>query len=47
MSTTGLPALRVGEGWDTHALVVGRPLVLGGVTRSMSEHPPAALLLAH
>ncbi|MFO1340955.1 MAG: 2-C-methyl-D-erythritol 2,4-cyclodiphosphate synthase [Burkholderiaceae bacterium] len=27
-----LPSLRVGEGWDTHALVVGRPLVLGGVT---------------
>jgi 2-C-methyl-D-erythritol 2,4-cyclodiphosphate synthase len=26
------PALRIGEGWDTHALVVGRPLVLGGVT---------------
>ena len=26
------PVLRVGEGWDTHALVVGRPLVLGGVT---------------
>lgn len=25
-------ALRIGEGWDTHALVVGRPLVLGGVT---------------
>ena len=25
-------ALRVGEGWDTHALVEGRPLVLGGVT---------------
>jgi 2-C-methyl-D-erythritol 2,4-cyclodiphosphate synthase len=23
---------RVGEGWDTHALVAGRPLVLGGVT---------------
>lgn len=23
--------LRIGEGWDTHALVVGRPLVLGGV----------------
>ena len=22
---------RVGEGWDTHALVTGRPLVLGGV----------------
>lgn len=26
------PALRVGEGWDTHALVTGRPLILGGVT---------------
>jgi 2-C-methyl-D-erythritol 2,4-cyclodiphosphate synthase len=27
-----LSALRIGEGWDTHALVPGRPLVLGGVT---------------
>jgi len=26
------PRLRIGEGWDTHALVTGRPLVLGGVT---------------
>jgi 2-C-methyl-D-erythritol 2,4-cyclodiphosphate synthase len=24
-------ALRIGEGWDTHQLVTGRPLVLGGV----------------
>ena len=24
--------MRIGEGWDTHALVSGRPLVLGGVT---------------
>ncbi len=24
--------LRIGEGWDSHALVAGRPLVLGGVT---------------
>ena len=23
--------IRVGEGWDTHALVEGRPLILGGV----------------
>ena len=23
---------RIGEGWDTHQLVEGRPLVLGGVT---------------
>lgn len=27
-----VPALRVGEGWDTHALVADRPLILGGVT---------------
>jgi 2-C-methyl-D-erythritol 2,4-cyclodiphosphate synthase len=26
-----LSGLRIGEGWDTHALVTGRPLVLGGV----------------
>ena len=25
-------SLRIGEGWDTHALVTGRPLVLGGIT---------------
>jgi 2-C-methyl-D-erythritol 2,4-cyclodiphosphate synthase len=25
-------ALRIGEGWDTHQLVTGRALVLGGVT---------------
>jgi 2-C-methyl-D-erythritol 2,4-cyclodiphosphate synthase len=30
--TPSWPALRVGEGWDTHALVLGRPLVLGGMT---------------
>jgi 2-C-methyl-D-erythritol 2,4-cyclodiphosphate synthase len=24
--------MRIGEGWDIHALVEGRPLVLGGVT---------------
>jgi len=29
---TTLPPLRIGEGWDTDALVAGRPLVLGGVT---------------
>ena len=23
---------RIGEGWDTHALVTGRPLILGGIT---------------
>jgi 2-C-methyl-D-erythritol 2,4-cyclodiphosphate synthase len=32
MNDLNLSALRIGEGWDTHALVAGRPLVLGGVT---------------
>lgn len=32
-----LPNLRIGEGWDTHALVAGRPLVLGGVTIAHSH----------
>ncbi|MCI1191023.1 2-C-methyl-D-erythritol 2,4-cyclodiphosphate synthase [Calidifontimicrobium sp. SYSU G02091] len=27
-----MTTLRIGEGWDTHALVTGRPLILGGVT---------------
>jgi 2-C-methyl-D-erythritol 2,4-cyclodiphosphate synthase len=44
-----LPALRVGEGWDTHALVVGRPLVLGGVTiphsHGLQGHSDADALL--
>ncbi len=30
-------ALRIGEGWDTHQLVTGRPLVLGGVTITHSH----------
>ena len=25
------PRFRIGEGWDIHALVSGRPLVIGGV----------------
>lgn len=29
--------LRIGEGWDTHALVTGRPLVLGGITIAHSH----------
>jgi len=27
-----MTTLRIGEGWDTHTLVVRRPLILGGVT---------------
>ena len=30
-SAQSAPAWRIGEGWDTHALVAGRRLVLGGV----------------
>jgi 2-C-methyl-D-erythritol 4-phosphate cytidylyltransferase/2-C-methyl-D-erythritol 2,4-cyclodiphosphate synthase len=29
---TPMTTMRIGEGWDVHALVTGRPLVLGGVT---------------
>lgn len=31
MLRTKPPTFRIGEGWDTHALVTGRPLILGGV----------------
>lgn len=34
--TTAFP-FRIGEGWDTHQLVTGRPLVLGGVTIAHSH----------
>lgn len=44
-----LPILRVGEGWDTHQLVTGRPLVLGGVsiphTHGLLGHSDADALL--
>jgi len=41
--------LRIGEGWDMHALVAGRPLILGGVTiphsHGLSGHSDADTLL--
>jgi 2-C-methyl-D-erythritol 2,4-cyclodiphosphate synthase len=41
--------LRVGEGWDVHALEAGRPLVLGGVTiahtHGLAGHSDADALL--
>lgn len=37
-----LPPFRIGQGYDCHALVVGRPLVIGGVTI-----PHATGLLGH
>jgi 2-C-methyl-D-erythritol 2,4-cyclodiphosphate synthase len=43
-----MAGLRIGEGWDTHALVEGRPLVLGGVTipysRGLAGHSDADAL---
>ena len=40
---------RIGEGWDTHALVTGRALVLGGVhiphTQGLLGHSDADVLL--
>ena len=32
LMTDRMPWPRIGEGWDVHALVEGRPLVLGGIT---------------
>lgn len=40
--TTDLPNIRIGEGWDTHALVPGRKLIIGGV-----EVPNSTGLLGH
>jgi len=41
--------VRIGSGFDVHALVAGRPLVLGGVTvphdRGLSGHSDADVLL--
>ena len=44
-----MPRLRVGQGWDCHALVPGRALVLGGVvvphTHGLLGHSDADVLL--
>jgi 2-C-methyl-D-erythritol 2,4-cyclodiphosphate synthase len=41
--------VRVGQGWDTHALVEGRPLILGGVQiawdKGLMGHSDADVLL--
>ena len=47
--TPGLATIRIGTGFDAHALVEGRPLVLGGVTiphdRGLAGHSDADVLL--
>ena len=40
--TSDFPNIRIGEGWDTHALVPGRKLIIGGV-----EVPHSTGLLGH
>ena len=48
MNTT-VPPFRIGEGWDVHALVPGRPLIIGGVniphTQGLLGHSDADVLL--
>jgi 2-C-methyl-D-erythritol 2,4-cyclodiphosphate synthase len=48
MSTTEFP-FRIGQGFDVHALVAGRPLILGGVSipfeRGLLGHSDADVLL--
>jgi 2-C-methyl-D-erythritol 2,4-cyclodiphosphate synthase len=43
-----VPRFRIGEGWDTHALVKGRKLILGGVdiahTHGLAGHSDADAL---
>ena len=47
--TMTVPSFRIGEGWDVHALVEGRPLILGGVriehTHGLLGHSDADVLL--
>ncbi len=48
-SRTHQPPFRIGEGWDVHALVPARPLVIGGVTiphtHGLLGHSDADVLL--
>lgn len=48
-TTNNLPPLRIGQGYDCHVLVVGRPLILGGVTiphkTGLAGHSDADALL--
>ena len=47
--TLNTSPFKIGQGWDTHALVEGRPLVLGGVTiphsKGLLGHSDADVLL--
>ena len=49
VTTLPVPSLRIGQGWDTHALVPGRKLIIGGVdidhTVGLLGHSDADVLL--
>lgn len=49
MSSLNCVSLRIGQGWDTHALAEGRPLILGGVRidwpKGLLGHSDADVLL--
>jgi 2-C-methyl-D-erythritol 2,4-cyclodiphosphate synthase len=49
MNAFTIPPLRIGEGWDVHALVPGRPLIIGGVriphSQGLLGHSDADVLL--
>lgn len=48
MNRPPIPRMRIGEGWDVHALVTDRPLILGGVeiahTHGLMGHSDADAL---
>ena len=49
MSASKPPSFRIGEGWDTHAVVPGRKLIIGGVhipfDKGLLGHSDADVLL--
>jgi 2-C-methyl-D-erythritol 2,4-cyclodiphosphate synthase len=49
MTTPNSAGFRIGQGWDTHALVEGRPLILGGVmiphSKGLMGHSDADALI--
>ncbi|WP_382158510.1 2-C-methyl-D-erythritol 2,4-cyclodiphosphate synthase [Hydrogenophaga sp. ANAO-22] len=49
MNPNTVPLFRIGEGWDVHALVPGRPLIIGGVriphSQGLLGHSDADVLL--
>ena len=49
LSPCNMTSLRIGQGFDVHALVTGRPLIIGGVTipheKGLDGHSDADVLL--